>query len=715
MMHLFIFSTTYLLGDMKTELTIYIAPYGDDSNDGLSCSIGDNSTGPLASIEKAFKLVSSLTTVDTKSVKIVCKNGRYFFDKPLVLTGVNVRVPVTVTAADGETVVFDGGIEIKNWQSREKDGLHYWEAPIPESFSTYSDINQLFVNGNRALRPRYPENGMLEIIDSMSDEEDKGWKAQNGSSCVKFAKDDLKQFHNLQDVDFVALHYWIEEHLRIKSIDEEKQVVEFVYPSYKPLAGSWSDAKCPYYLENVYENFNKPGQFYVDGSEGTIKYIPSDGDDIQTAEVIVPAIPQLICIIGEASDDRNISQLNFENINFEHTLNLWPGDSRFQSGDIKKASYVWCRNTGAVGQGDVDVPGVIYMKGADNCSIDNCTFSGIGWYAVEIEAGCTNIRLVGNEVKDSLAGGFKINGADADGDENLRTGDIIITDNYIHDIGLYYHCSIGIIARHVYNTLISHNTIHDLYYTAVSVGWVWGYKPSVCKNNIIEYNHLYNIGKGLLSDMGGIYTLGTQPGSIIRNNLIHDIDSAAYGGWGIYPDEGTSYITIENNVVYSCNCSAFHQHYGKENMVSNNIFAFGDESIVALSRQEDHLSFTLTRNILLSDDRPVYCEGYGFAVDNTDIQPIDSSSNLIWDISGEVNIARRKSGTADVVQSAGAKPAFYMEKWQHMGYDRKSIVADPEFSDPKNGDFSFPEDSPAYKIGFKPIDLSNVGVRKQKQ
>jgi parallel beta-helix repeat protein len=235
---------------------------------------------------------------------------------------------------------------------------------------------------------------------------------------------------------------------------------------------------------------------------------------------------------------------------------------------------------------------------------------------------------------------------------------------------------------------IVHNHIHDLFYTAISVGWTWGYGPNQSKGNIIEYNHLHAIGKEMLSDMGGIYTLGVQPGTRIRNNLIHDIASFTYGGWGIYPDEGSTEMLIENNIVYNCKSAGFHQHYGRENVVRNNIWALNRENQLMRTRAEEHVSFIFEGNIVYFDQGRLL--GSNWTGDKYTMK-----NNLYYDTrGGEIRFAGKT-----------------FNEWKAGGQDTGSLVADPLFVNAGNLDFRLRPDSPALKMGFKPIDMSTVGPR----
>ena len=222
----------------------------------------------------------------------------------------------------------------------------------------------------------------------------------------------------------------------------------------------------------------------------------------------------------------------------------------------------------------------------------------------------------------------------------------------------------------------------------MSVGWSWGYAPSSAHHNVVEHNHIHHIGRGVLGDMGGIYTLGISPGTRLRHNVIHDVYSPGIGGGaGIYPDEGSTGLLIENNLVYNTERGCFSQHYGKENTVRNNIFALSRTGEIARYREEDHISFFFERNIVYSTTGYVLLGNWGNGNYRTD-------HNVFWDTT-----------TND--------PDFHdldFEDWQALGRDKHSIIADPLFVDAAALDFRLKPDSPALKVGFKPFDISDVGL-----
>ncbi len=265
----------------------------------------------------------------------------------------------------------------------------------------------------------------------------------------------------------------------------------------------------------------------------------------------------------------------------------------------------------------------------------------------------------------------------------------LVRNCLIAHFGRLHPAAVGVWIGHSPNNTIDHNTIIDGYYTGISPGWSWGYGKSGAYHNTLTNNHIAQIGQGVLSDMGGIYTLGVSPETVLRGNVIHDVNSFDYGGWGIYFDEGTTGVIAENNLVYRTKSAGFHQHYGRDNLVKNNIFIDGHEAQLMRSREEDHLSFKIQNNVIVFYDRPLLGSNWNGTRDNFQLD-----SNLYW--------------------NTGAEPLSFAGKtlaqWQESGQDKTSVVADPLFVDAAHDNFNLRPNSPALKIGFVPFNWSNAGA-----
>lgn len=672
-------------------MNFYIATNGNDAWSGRWPAPNRTKTdGPFASLAGARNALRKLQPSLPGPVTVWVRGGRYELRQPVVF-GPEDSFPVTFAAYRNEQPVFDGGERITGWRTTTMNGRRAWVADVPGDW----EFRELFVNGRRAPRPRWPRTGLfrMEAVPGLK------LPAQWGAGGQTRFVGPVRQFQNLADVEVVCVHFWIEERSPLVAVDVATRSVTMARPSRAPLVGSFGSQLADYYYDNVFEELREPGQWYLDRPAGKVYYLPLPGETPARTAICAPRTFQLLGVMGAPDENRYVEHLRFRGLTFRHTdwrhpeadgatlLNPVPSKPMFSRRHGRG-------NFAAAGQAACDVPGVIFFEGARHCAVEDCTIEHVGWYGVEISDGCRSVRVVGNTLRDLGAGGVKINGASARDEMPARqTGRCRITDNVITAGGRIFHSAVGVLAMHAFELEIAHNHIHDLFYTGISCGWEWGYQPNVSRDNRIEKNHIHHIGQALLSDMGGIYTLGVQPGTVIRGNLIHDIRSAHYGGWCIYPDEGSSHILIEHNVGYNADRHVFHQHYGRENVVRNNILAFGGEAVVSYSRAEDHNGFTFTNNICVTDGKPIYAGGYRCRLADKKFR---ADLNLMFDV------ARRWPAAGKELSWA---------RWRALGQDAHSLVADPRFRDWRRRDFRLAKNSPAAKIGFAPIDLRDVGPR----
>jgi len=583
----------------------------------------------------------------TGSITITVHAGTYFLPETLVL---GPEDSDTIwEAPHGEHPVVSGGRIISGWtRSSGAD----WTANAPGPY-----FHQLFINGRRAARTRIPRDGFFHFEGSGSP----GKPLQ-----LHFRKSDIQEKWAKQaDVELVGFMAWSDFRAHITRVDKQTHLVELGLTQ-----TSANEENARYFVENIPGALHVPGEWYLDRSTQKASYIPLPGENMEQAEVIAAGLERLVLVQGKPETGELVRNVVFRGLTFEHAD--------------------W--NTGPQGyfdlQAAIPASSAVEAVGAVDFLVERCTFAHSGGYALELGRGSQHNQVLANEFYDLGAGGVKVGEPDIRGNRAERNYDNVIADNQIHDLGLVYAAGVGIWVLQSGRNQIIHNHVHDLYYTAISAGWTWGYEKNLSSGNLIAFNDLHSIGKNILSDMGGIYTLGVQPGTVIQNNLIHDVSSYTYGGWGIYLDEGSSNILAEDNIVYGCKSAGFHQHYGRENILRNNIFAFNHEHELMRTRSEQHVSFTLENNIVYFDQGDLL--GANWA-DGT----FTMRANLYYDARG--------------------RDVYFLDKsfaaWQVTGQDQGSRVADPLFVNARKFDFRLQPKSPALQLGFHPIDMTTVGPR----
>jgi len=651
-----------------------VSTTGNDAWSGrLAEPNADGTDGPLATIQKARDVVREIKAAAgglTKPACILLRGGVYRQNEPIVFTAADSgtkECPVTYQVYPGEKPVISGGDVIRGWQrddseqSRTRCNGKLWRASVPAAETGQKwRFNQLFVNGGRRTRARVPNKGSFLRTD--------GPISKGNSRGFYFHEGDVKEWDNLREVIFVVYHSWETSIHHVRSVDTQACVVELHEPAPWGM-GRW-ERQQRYYVENVFEELDEPGEWYLNRTTGTLYYYPLPGESMADVEIVAPSLPStVVSFDGDTSKGDIIEHVHFRGVSFLHS----------------NANLRRLRNPG---QGEIYQPGLIMATGLHNASFEDCRIAHAGAHGIWFAAGCEDNRVDRCHIHDLGGGGVYIGGGWGL-HEATPTQRIVVDNNFIHDGAHLFHGAHGVwIGRSSHNK-VTHNEISNFDYSGISCGWSWGFQPSSAHHNNLDYNHIHHLGNGDgLSDMGGIYTLGVSPETTERYNHMHHIYSYAHvsHGSGVYPDEGSSEILIENNVVYRVRTCPLFQHYGKDNIVRNNVLACGGKGQIQRCREDKPCHYTAEGNIIYGD--------------------IEQMLGGVWK-SGDWKVGR------NVYWSTAGAPKFTdmdFEAWQTKGNDVGSIVADPLFVDAANDDFRLKADSPALKLGFKPIDLSKTGL-----
>jgi len=651
------------------NIVLYVSPSGNDSWSGTT-DVPSGNDGPLASLNGAKNAARKIRSAGD-TVKVLFESGRYEISRPVVFSAEDsgsTNAQIIYQAAPGAKPVISGARRITGFKVRT-DGL--WEAQIPGVRESRWYFEQLWVNGHRATRARTPNSGYLRMEGLAGTEVDASGQTVDLSQKAFIAGNaDVKPLLGLSatelaDVQVTTYSAWETARHRIIGINPDSRLVKLGNSAiWQFPMGNIGNPR--YQLENYREALDAPGEWFL-SRDGILLYKPSKGEKADTAQVYAPVAEDFLVFAGDATAKKFVENISFKGLTFEHSQYLLPPTGH------------------ADPQAEVTIDATITVNNARNLLFEDCSILHTGKYAFWFKKGSRDCTVSKCLLEDMGAGGIKIGEFEYTDNDDLLVKHITVDNNIIRGGGKVQTAGIGVIIGHSPDNIVTHNEISDLLYTAVSVGWSWGYGKSNAVNNKIDFNHLHHIGYGVLSDMGAVYTLGISPGTTVSNNLVHDVTSHVYGGWGLYNDEGSTHITLENNLIYNCNTGGYHQHYGEENHFTNNIIAYCGDAQIIRSRREEHISFIFDHNIVIFEGQPVG----GNWVDNVKID-----NNIYWNTATKDFLFWNMS----------------FDAWKAKGYDVHSLIVDPMFVNPAKNDYRLKSDSPASKIGFKQFDYTRAGV-----
>ncbi len=431
------------------------------------------------------------------------------------------------------------------------------------------------------------------------------------------------------------------------------------------------------------EGLDKEGEWYLDRHTGELYYWPPS--DLEHAELRAPILNELVRFEGDVEKAIHVKYINIRGLTFCDTDYALPKEGIPTIRDV----------------GDIWFPAAITMKGVGDCIFENNTITNTGTYALDL-TGDGN-QITGNTIYDTGSGGIIT--------RSYGKHRNVIMYNHVHHCGSSFHSAVGINIDDggglIANNLVHHTSQSGIYgrYTPTDYGQEKGRRNQE-QGLIIEYNEIYDVMHGL-NDGAGIFVRDDY--IVIRNNLVRDVWPHPEGhgspAYGIYLGCDTRNCLVENNVVYRANAGQLIWHGNKNNTIYNNIFIDGVRSQYNYinptdRRHPDHENMTHERIRLLKNifyfSNP---NGVFYRFDREISLPLESDYNLIFHTKGKEPVI------------AGLDDVNSFEDWQKRGFDTHSIIADPLFVDPENDNYSLRPDSPAFELGFKPIDLSRVGLR----
>lgn len=577
---------------------IYVSLQGNDKNPGTK-------EAPFNTLNRAIKQAREWRRLNRPEVAggiyIRLEEGVYAQRNSLFLRPEDSGTPdspTVICAVDGAHPVISGGVAVTGWKRGcnhpaipEKLRQKIWSAEAPLIGNRRVETRQMWVNGHKVQRAaQFPDGGLERMIDFNPEEQ---------TITIPVSQSvNPERLQNAGQLEMIVHQRWAIAILRVKSIDvkdgqavvrfhEPESHLEFAHPWPQPIIGG-EKGNSSFCLTNALELLDQPGEWFQEYPSGTIYYYPQAGENMETAEVIIPTLETLVTIDGTLS--RPVKHIQFDGITFEHTSWMRPsyqGHVTLQGGFPLLDAYK-LQEPGLPEKAELENQAwitrpetAIRVRGAEHIDFKHCTFRHLSSTGLDYEWAVTASSVEDCQFTD-IGGTALLVGAFPDGgfethvpfipaDVRELCSHITIRNNFISNVTNEDWGCVGIGAGYVRNMDISHNEVCHLNYSGICVGWGWTSLESGMCNNRIEANYVHHFARRLY-DAGGLYTLSNQPGSVMRNNRIEHLIEAPYAtndrAFYIYLDEATDGYTMENNW---CPAERFDSNRpGKKNVWKNN-------------------------------------------------------------------------------------------------------------------------------------------------
>ena len=669
----------------------YVATNGNDAWSGkLPAPNAAGNDGPFATLSRARDAIRELKANGGlhQPVKVLVRGGTYYLAETFTLESQDsgtISFPITYMAYPGAKVVLSGGRPVTGWKPYQGN---IWQCDLKALGLGKLTFKQLFYNGERQPLARFPNvdpqrprtGGFLYIAEG-------GMKGSKKLLKYDPSKLDPSRWANptIAEVNVCPYHNWNNNIMPIAEIDTANHIITLARNANYTLT---YDTR--FYIRNAFEELDAPGEWYLDSKTKTLYFWPPD-DDLAQGQVVVPALDNIIHIKGEGANNP--------------ACYLRIGGFAIQACQVH----------------------AVHLTAAQHCTVAKCTITNTGHHGVHVDG--SDNRVVGNDIAYTGAGGIYV-----DGRNNL------FSNNHIYDTGVILKRYPGITIRGRGN-IATHNLIHDV----PAFGMTFrGH------DNILEYNEIHHVG--LETNLpGGIYSwVGSDStavgGTIIRFNRVSDAVGwgmpspgqwqSGGGGTGIWLDgRYVSDNTIYGNILIRNKRTGVDIHGGLNNIVENNIMGSGIPSTCNHVRPEDVPCHNrIVRNIVYyANIDPWLQRVYGWTMKtitettaSASATPVfvcgwssmkaaiaESDYNLLFPISGadiDALLYYRGAGTAWRGSWVNPPVEDRFSWWRSLGYEAHSIIADPLFVDVANDDFRLQPDSPAFKLGFKPIPQERIGL-----